>query len=159
MAISDVCPPPLYIGEILILERREIQTQMREIQIATGEEEVTYGHFRRLPPTSTSLYRSDSLTSSLSDRVLSKTPRLLWLSKTSRRPAEHQMLPQPMLRCQIRKFFIKFTLYHHHQTVCAFPHDQKWISPSRLFCYERSGGGGAGVGWGVYLHTMLNFHS
>ena len=50
MAISDVCPPPLYIKEILILERREIQNQMREIQIPTGEEEVTYGHFRRLPP-------------------------------------------------------------------------------------------------------------
>ena len=75
MAISDVCPPPLYIREILILERREIQNQMREIQIPTGEEEVTYGHFRRLPPTSTSLYRNDSLTSSLSGRVLSR-PRL-----------------------------------------------------------------------------------
>ena len=81
-------------------QMREIQSQMREIQIATGEKEVTYGRFRRLPLTSTSLYRSDSLTSSLSE----KTP---WLSKTSRRPAEHQMLPQPMLkRCQIRKFFI-----------------------------------------------------
>ena len=102
--------------------------------LPTGEEEVTYGHFRRLPPTSTSLYRNDSLTSSLSDRVLSKTPSLLWLSKTSRRPAEHQMLPQPMLRCQIRKFFIKFTLYHHHpSTFLRLPSSQGQVAAAALW--------------------------
>ena len=51
-------PPPIYIGEILILksreillnQMREIKSQMREIQMPSGGEEVTYGNFRRLPP-------------------------------------------------------------------------------------------------------------